>query len=153
VAAPADRIEAPQSQGAHRVRNAITVDVEDYFQVSAFDPYINRTDWDRFPSRVQANTERILELFEEHNVQGTFFVLGWIAERHPDLIRRIVASGQELASHGYGHIRIYRQQPEDFREDVIRTKKLLEDLGGCEVQGYRAPSFSIRKDTLWAVEI
>ena len=151
--APVERIEAVKSQGAHRVRNAITVDVEDYFQVSAFDPYINRTDWDSFTPRVQANTERILELFAEHDVHGTFFVLGWIAHRHPDLVRRIVASGHELASHGYEHIRIYQQQPQEFRDDVIRTKKMLEDLGGCEVQGYRAASFSIRKDTLWAVEI
>ncbi len=135
------------------IRNAMTVDVEDYFQVSAFESFIRRAEWDRLPSRVQRNTERILELFEEHGVHGTFFALGWIAERHPSLIKKLVACGHELASHGYAHTRIYQQPLAEFREDVARTKKLLEDLGGCEVKGYRAASFSIRKDTLWAADI
>ena len=150
---PIDKTSVALNRGAHHLRNAMTVDVEDYFQVSAFDPYINHTDWDHFPSRVQANTERILDLFAENDVHGTFFVLGWIARKHPGIVRMIVDSGHELASHGFEHIRIYQQQPKAFRDDVIRTKKLLEDLGGCEVQGYRAASFSIRRDTLWAVEI
>ncbi len=136
-----------------RIRNAITVDVEDYFQVSAFEPYISRADWDKFPLRVHKNTERILELFEMVGVRGTFFMLGWIAERVPALARRIVDAGHELASHGYAHVRVYQQRPDEFRQDVVRTKQLLEDLGGCEVRGYRAASFSIRKDTLWAVDI
>jgi polysaccharide deacetylase family protein (PEP-CTERM system associated) len=136
-----------------RIRNAITVDVEDYFQVSAFEPYISRANWDQFPLRVEKNTERILELFEMFGIRGTFFMLGWIAERIPGLARRIVESGHELASHGYAHVRVYQQMPEEFRQDVLRTKRILEDLGGCEVRGYRAASFSIRKDTLWAVDI
>ncbi len=134
-------------------RNAMTVDVEDYFQVSAFERHISRAQWERFPSRVERNTDRILDLFSEHEVRGTFFVLGWIAERHPGLIRRIADADHEIASHGYEHVRIFRQRPREFREDVTRTKKLLEDLSGCEVRGYRAASFSIRKDTLWSVEI
>ncbi len=135
------------------LRNAITVDVEDYFQVSAFEPHISRNQWNQFPARVEQNTDRILELFDTHGVYGTFFTLGWIAERNPSLIRRIVDSGHELASHGYQHIRIYQQGPQEFRQDVTRTKKLLEDISGCRIQGYRAASFSIRKDTLWAVDI
>ena len=135
------------------VRNAITVDVEDYFQVSAFESHISRSQWEKLPARVEQNTNRILELFESKGVQGTFFTLGWIAERNPSLIRRIVDGGHELASHGYEHIRIYQQRPQEFRQDVSRTKMLLEDLSGCQVRGYRAASFSIRKDTLWAVDI
>lgn len=141
------------SDAGQGMRNAITVDVEDYFQVSAFDAYIDRGDWNNFPSRVEANTERILSLFAEHQVSGTFFVLGWIAERYPALVRRIVESGHELGSHGYGHVRIYQQKPQEFRDDVMRTKRLLEDISGIEVRGYRAASFSIRHDTLWAVDI
>lgn len=143
---------AGPTTGSH-IRNAITVDVEDYFQVSAFEPYVSRAEWDRFPLRVQKNTERILELFEKEGVRGTFFTLGWVAERLPALVRRIVEFGHELASHGYAHVRVYQQRPEEFRQDVVRTKKLLEDLSGCEVRGYRAASFSIRNDTLWAADI
>lgn len=144
--------EHRSARGLH-IRNALTVDVEDYFQVSAFEPYITRTNWDNFPLRVEKNTERILELFEMVGVRGTFFTLGWIAERVPALVRRIVESGHELASHGYAHVRVHQQRRDEFKQDVVRTKKLLEDLGGCEVRGYRAASFSIRKDTLWAVDV
>lgn len=136
----------------HLMRNAMTVDVEDYFQVSAFEATIRRSDWDELPGRVERNTEQILELFAERGTRATFFMLGWIAERYPKLVRRIVEAGHELASHGYGHIRVIQQRPEEFKEDVSRTKKLLEDLGGCRVHGYRAASFSIGAKTLWALD-
>lgn len=131
--------------------NAMTVDVEDYFQVSAFEPYIPRDRWDQTPQRVERNTHRILDLFAAQGDKATFFTLGWVAERHPALIRRIVAEGHELASHGYAHIRVTQQTPAQFREDVTRTKALLEDLGGVAVQGYRAASYSIGAGNLWAL--
>lgn len=131
--------------------NAMTVDVEDYFQVSAFEPYIPRDRWEQLPRRVERNTNRILDLFAAQNVKATFFTLGWVAERHPSLIRRIVAEGHELASHGYDHIRVTQQTPAEFREDVSRTKALLEDLGGVAVRGYRAASYSIGANNLWAL--
>src|SRR5690348_12172611 len=136
-----------------RMRNAMTVDVEDFFQVQAFASTIDRARWDEWPGRVEANTDRILAMFAEHQVKGTFFSLGWIAERHPLLIRRIVHEGHELASHGYAHIPIYQQRPDDFRSDVRRTKKLLEDTAGVPVRGYRAATFSVTEDTLWALSI
>jgi polysaccharide deacetylase family protein (PEP-CTERM system associated) len=132
--------------------NAMTVDVEDYFQVSAFEPYIDRASWDRLPLRVERNTERILQLFDEHGVKATFFMLGWVAERCPQLLRRIVDGGHELASHGYSHIRVNSQSPEQFREDIARTRKLLEDISGVRIIGYRAASYSIGKNNLWALE-
>ena len=131
--------------------NAMTVDVEDYFQVSAFEPYIPRDRWDQLPQRVERNTRLILDLFAAQGAKATFFTLGWVAERHPALIRRIVAEGHELASHGYAHIRVTQQTPAQFREDVTRTKALLEDLGGVAVQGYRAASYSIGAGNLWAL--
>ena len=131
----------------------MTVDVEDYFQVSAFERHIDRADWDRLPCRVEDNTNRILELFGEHGLQATFFTLGWVAERYPQLIRKIVDSGHELASHGFSHVRVTQQTPDDFRQDIRRTKALLEDTAGCEVRGYRAASYSIVTDTLWAHDL
>ncbi len=133
--------------------NALSVDVEDYFQVSAFEPHIPRRDWDRWPHRVQANTERVLALFDEAGVKATFFTLGWVAERYPGLIRAIVAAGHELACHGYEHRRVSDQTPEAFRADVRRAKGVLEDVGGVAVLGYRAASYSIGRDNLWALEI
>ncbi len=133
--------------------NALSVDVEDYFQVSAFEPHIPRSDWDRWPQRVQANTERVLALFDEAGVKATFFTLGWVAERYPGLIRAIVAAGHELACHGYDHRRVTDQTPEAFRADVRRAKGVLEDVGGVPVFGYRAASYSIGRDNLWALEI
>jgi polysaccharide deacetylase family protein (PEP-CTERM system associated) len=130
--------------------NALTVDVEDYFQVSAFAPFIARDEWVRLPARVERNTERVLALMGEAGARGTFFTLGWVAERHPALIRRIVAAGHEVASHGYAHFRVGEQPPDDFRADVRRTKALLEDISGTAVTGYRAASFSIGDDTPWA---
>jgi polysaccharide deacetylase family protein (PEP-CTERM system associated) len=134
------------------IANALTVDVEDYFQVSALAPHIARADWERIPCRVERNVETILSLFAESGARATFFTLGWIAERYPGLVKRIVAEGHELASHGYGHLRIHEQTPEEFTQDIGRAKALLEDLSGTEVKGYRAPSFSIGQRTLWAFE-
>ena len=133
--------------------NAMTVDVEDYLHVSAFEKHIRRQDWDALPCRVEHNTDRVLGLFADHEVKATFFMLGWVAERYPDLVRRIVASGHELASHGYSHVRVTQQTPQQFRDDVIRTKQLLEDLSGRPIHGYRAASYSIGAENLWALEI
>ncbi len=135
------------------IKNAMTVDVEDYFQVSAFEPYIAKNQWDSLPHRVEANTDKILELFRAAEVKATFFTLGWVAERYPGLIKRIINDGHELACHGYEHIRVTEQTPEEFRNDVSRTKKLLEDMSGKEVKGYRAASYSIVKKNLWALDI
>lgn len=129
---------------------AMTVDVEDYFQVQAFATTIPRASWDAIPRRVEANTERILARFAEAGVQATFFTLGWIAERHPALVRRIVAGGHELASHGYDHVRADSLDVASFRADVGRTRRLLEDIGGVPVKGYRAPTFSIGTRNMWA---
>ena len=132
------------------IRNALTVDVEDYFQVEAFAGVVARASWDTLPSRVEANTDRLLALFDQHGARATFFTLGWVAERAPALIRRIVAAGHELASHGFWHGRVDRQTPELFAADVDRARKLLEDIGGVPVTGYRAPTFSIGPATPWA---
>ena len=133
--------------------NAMTVDVEDYFQVQAFAHCIDRKDWDVFPQRVDMNTNRILDQFDAAGVKATFFTLGWVAERFPGLIRRIVADGHELASHGWDHTRVDSQDPETFRADIRRTRTLLEDTGGVRVKGYRAATFSIGARTLWAFPI
>jgi polysaccharide deacetylase family protein (PEP-CTERM system associated) len=134
------------------MRNAMSVDVEDYFQVSAFAPHIRREDWDSLPCRVERNVDVILGLLDEADARATFFTLGWIAERYPQVVRRIVDNGHELASHGYGHQRASDLTPEQFREDITRAKRILEDLGGVAVRGYRAPSFSINRNNWWAVE-
>ncbi len=131
----------------------MTVDVEDYFQVSAFEKHIARNAWDNLPQRAERNTRRILDLFAQYNVKATFFTLGWLAERHPELIRRIVQEGHELACHGYEHIRVTEQTPEQFRADIIKTKTLLEDIGGRQVLGYRAASYSIGAENLWAHQV
>lgn len=135
---------------AHPIRNALTVDVEDYFQVSAFAASIARETWDQLPCRVERNIALILEIFSEHKVRATFFTLGWIAERYPSMVRSIVAQGHELASHGYAHRRATDQNREEFLQDIVRAKRLLEDIGGVDVKGYRAPSFSIGRGNLWA---
>jgi polysaccharide deacetylase family protein (PEP-CTERM system associated) len=133
------------------IKNGMSVDVEDYFQVSAFAPHIRREDWDSLPCRVERNVDVILGLLDEADARATFFTLGWIAERHPQVVRRIVDNGHELASHGYGHQRASDLTPAAFRDDVTRAKRLLEDLGGVAVRGYRAPSFSINRANWWAV--
>ncbi|WP_018863404.1 XrtA system polysaccharide deacetylase [Thioalkalivibrio sp. ARh3] len=133
--------------------NALTVDVEDYFQVSALAPHIPRHCWESQECRVEYNLERILALFDHHQVRATFFTLGWIAERYPQAIRRIVDAGHEMASHGYGHQRVTELGPQAFRADIIRAKSILEDIAGVPVRGYRAPSFSIGEDNLWALDV
>lgn len=138
---------------AFELMNALTVDVEDYFQVSAMAPHIARDSWDAQPCRVERNVQRLLALFAQHKAHATFFTLGWVAERYPQLVRDIVAGGHELASHGYGHLRASEQSPADFTQDVQRAKALLEDIGGRAVQGYRAPSFSIGHGNPWAFDV
>ena len=137
---------------APAITNALTIDVEDYFQVSAMAPYILRSEWDTRECRVERNVERILALLARHNTHATFFTLGWLAERYPQLVRAIVDQGHELASHGYGHERASDLSREAFRDDIVRAKRLLEDIGGVAVQGYRAPSFSIGTGNLWAFD-
>lgn len=138
---------------SRRIKNAMTVDVEDYFQVGAFENDIDRCDWENFDCRVERNMDIILKMFDDHNVKATFFTLGWIAERYPGIVKRIVAGGHELASHGMSHIRVSDQSQADFRNDVVASKKMLEDIGGIEVKGYRAPSFSIGEDNIWALDV
>ena len=135
------------------MRNALTVDVEEYFQVAAFERTIPRDAWEVAESRVEFNTGRVLDLFAAHGNKATFFVLGWIAERHPALVKRIVADGHELASHGYDHTRVHQFTAEQFRADVVKTKAILEDIGGVAVRGYRAPSYSINGKNLWALDV
>lgn len=134
------------------ILNALTVDVEDYFQVSALAPYISRDEWDRLPCRVERNMDKLLELFEARGVKATFFTLGWVAQRYPQVVQRIVAGGHELASHGYAHRRASEQTRDDFLADITHAKQVLEDIGGVAVRGYRAPSFSIGEDNLWAFD-
>lgn len=152
VSAPAGPQVRPLGSGS-AVVNAMTVDVEDYFQVSAFERHIAREDWDRLPCRIEGNVDRILALFDEHDIKATFFTLGWIAQRYPMMIRRIVDGGHEIASHGWSHVRVTALDAAAFRADVSRTKSTLEDLSGHAVQGYRAPSYSIGADNLWALNV
>lgn len=132
--------------------NYLSIDVEDYFHVSAFEGVSPPTAWDGREMRVEENTDKILSLLDVHSVKATFFVLGWVAERCPGLIDRIVAEGHELASHGYGHQRLCNQSRQDFKTDVRRSKQLLEDISGHQVIGYRAPSYSLSRDTFWAFD-
>jgi polysaccharide deacetylase family protein (PEP-CTERM system associated) len=134
------------------MRNALTVDVEDYFQVAAFARQIHPATWDGIPLRVEANTKRLLDLFAEHQVNATFFVLGWVAERCPGLVRAIVERGHEVACHGYSHQLIYDQTPAVFREETARAKACLEDQTQRPVLGYRAASYSITQRSLWALD-
>ena len=138
---------------AQSLQNAMSVDVEDYFQVSAFERYVPREDWEKIPCRVEANVDRILQLFADQGVSATFFTLGWMAERYPQMLKRIVEQGHEVASHGWSHVRVTQQNREQFREDVVRTKGMLEDVGGQAVLGYRAASYSIGEKNLWALEV
>jgi polysaccharide deacetylase family protein (PEP-CTERM system associated) len=135
------------------VANALTVDVEDYFHVSALAPRIHRDSWGSRESRVEANTHRLLAIFEQFDVRGTFFVLGWVAERYPQMVRDIAARGHEIACHGFSHRLVYEQPPEEFREETLRAKNLLEDITGSAVLGYRAASYSIVRESLWALDI
>ncbi|WP_026840887.1 XrtA system polysaccharide deacetylase [Citrifermentans bremense] len=133
--------------------NALTIDVEDYFQVNAFEPYIPRENWDRYPLRVAGNVARLLDLLDEYQVKATFFVLGWVAERVPGTVREIQARGHEVACHGYGHQLIFRIGPQLFRDDIRRAKAVLEDITGTAVRGYRAPTYSITRESLWAFDL
>jgi len=137
---------------AAEITNALTIDVEDYFQVSALAPHFPRQEWDAVPCRVEQNVDLILSLLQERGAKATFFTLGWVAERYPHLVRRIADAGHEVASHGYGHERASAQTPEAFLADISLAKAVLEDIVGEPVKGYRAPSFSIGKSNLWAHE-
>ncbi len=135
------------------VVNGLSVDIEDWFQVGAFEQTIRREDWDGLVHRVERNSDAVIDLFGRMEAKATFFTLGWVAERYPALIRRITAAGHELASHGWDHVRVFTMTPEQFRADLRRTRDVLQDIGGQPVTGYRAPSFSIDKRTPWAHEI
>lgn len=143
----------PMSTSPAPLVNALTIDVEDYFQVSAFAPYIQRADWDARECRVERNVGRILDMLAAQKTQATFFTLGWIAQRYPHLVRRIADEGHEVASHGYGHERVSDLTPEAFAHDIRTAKHLLEDIAGVAVTGYRAPSFSIGQGNLWALDV
>lgn len=134
-------------------KNALTVDVEDYFQVAALAEAVDRKDWPTMEYRVEANTDQLLQLFEQRNVRATFFTLGWVAERSPDLVRRIRKAGHEIASHGYSHQLVYNQSPEVFREETRKSKAILEDITGEPITGYRAASYSITAQSRWALDI
>ena len=136
-----------------RIPNALTVDVEDYFHVSAFAEAIRREDWDRIEPRYEANTRRVLGMFGESGVRATFFVLGWVAERSPHLVRQIAEAGHEVACHGYSHQLVYRQTRAEFEAETRLSKRILEDAAGCPVTGYRAASYSITRDSLWALDV
>jgi len=135
------------------ISNAMTCDLEDYYQVQNLEGIVARDDWPTMPSRIEANTDRVLALFAEAGVHATFFALGWIAERHPDVIRRVADAGHEVASHGYAHRMITEQTPDEFRTDVRRAKALLEDITGQPVVGYRAPTFSVTERTRFALDV
>jgi len=135
------------------LRHALTIDVEDYFHVAAFDRTIARSDWAAFESRVEVNTDKFLDLTAAQGVSATFFFLGWVAERFPHLVRKVAAAGHEIASHGYSHALVYQQTPDTFRAETADSKKLLQDLSQQPVTGYRAASYSITRQSLWALEI
>lgn len=138
---------------ANPLAHILSVDVEDYFQVEAFASQVSRESWDNWPSRVVANTQRVLDLFDVHQAKGTFFFVGWVAARFPHLVREVQTRGHELACHSYWHRTVYSLSPEEFREDTRRAKRVIEDAAGVAVQGYRAPSWSITKECLWALDI
>ena len=133
--------------------HVFSVDLEEYFQVAAFEKHVSRDSWPNLPERVVASTDLLLELLAEHGVQATFFTLGWIAERHPDLVRRVAAAGHEIASHGWWHRRIHRCTRDEFRKEAVESRRILEDVTGARVYGYRAPSFSLVPGTEWAFDI
>ncbi len=153
---PTDVLPYPAAiaaQPSERMLNALTIDVEDYFHVSGFESCVSRSQWDDFPLRVADNTHRLLDLLAAADVRATFFVLGWVAERRPDLVKDIAAAGHEIGSHGYWHRLIYNQTPEEFRTDVRQARDVLQEILGAAVTAYRAPSFSIIRDSLWALDV
>lgn len=131
----------------------MTVDVEEHFQVSAFENQVNISEWNEHPSRVTNNTEKLLDLFDQRNIKITFFVLGWVAEQHPDLVKLIAERGHEVACHGYSHQLVYNQTPDVFKEETVKAKAILEQLVQQPVRGYRAASYSITRQSLWAIDI
>lgn len=135
-----------------KIKNTLTVDVEDYFHVAALSKSISVGDWEKQACRVENNTQKLLDLFDEYSAQATFFVLGWVAERYPEIVREIDRRGHEIASHGYSHQLIYKQSPEDFKAETVKSKNLLEDIIGKQVNGYRAASYSITRKSLWALD-
>jgi polysaccharide deacetylase family protein (PEP-CTERM system associated) len=139
-----------QDENRHRILNGLSVDVEAWFQVGAFEEVIERGHWNSLPDRVERNVEQVLELFAEAEVKATFFTLGWVAHRHPKLIARIAGQGHEIASHGWDHARVHTMNRKSFAEDIRKARNALEDAGGVGVSGYRAPSFSIDQRTPWA---
>ncbi|WP_218933433.1 XrtA system polysaccharide deacetylase [Rubripirellula lacrimiformis] len=152
-AAESMEVSAVSREAMKTIDNALTVDVEDYFQVTAFEKRVLRKDWDRLTSRVESNTMRLLQLMEESEVHGTFFVLGWVADRYPSLVKRIAAAGHQIASHGYWHRLNYNITPDEFAEDLIESRDAIASACGVEVTAYRAPSFSIVEDTTWALDV
>ncbi len=146
-------VKTTAAQETLQIPNAFTVDVEDYFQVSAFEHRVSRKHWDSYDSRVEASTQKLLALLSKNSVCGTFFILGWVAERFPDLVKRIHGEGHEIASHGYWHHLIYKQEPEEFREDLIASRDAIVNACGVEVTAYRAPSFSITRRSFWAIDV
>jgi len=148
------RFDSQKKQSeAPRPVNAMTVDIEDYFQVSAFENYIDKKSWDTLECRVEQNVDKILDSFSNSDIKATFFTLGWIAKRYPEMIRLIVREGHELASHGWDHVQVCNQTPEEFVQDITKSKNILEDISGSAVLGYRAPCYSINNDSLWAHDI
>jgi polysaccharide deacetylase family protein (PEP-CTERM system associated) len=133
--------------------NYLTIDVEDYFQVAAFEKVIQPTSWEGFVSRVERNTGTILDLLDSHGVKGTFFIVGWTAERYPNMVRNIADRGHEIGCHSYGHQKIYNLTPDEFRQDTKKAKDILENITGLPIIGYRAPTYSITKKSLWALDI
>jgi len=148
-----DEISTAASPSTICLQNVITVDVEDYFHAEAFADIVQRSEWDSYASRVENNTHRLLDLFAKLNVEATFFVLGWVAERFPALVRDVVSAGHELACHSYWHRLIYKLDPKDFREDTYRAKQAIEQVAGVQICGYRAPTYSIVMNSLWAIGI
>jgi polysaccharide deacetylase family protein (PEP-CTERM system associated) len=151
--APDETVLQPVSPNTNKILNGLSVDVEDYFHVEAFADRIRPETWAQYPRRVVENTRRVLEIFQETGARGTFFVLGLVAEQEPALVREIVAAGHEIACHSYLHRRVFNLTPKEFRDDTRRARGLIEDAGGARVFGYRAPTFSISKKSMWALEI
>ena len=137
----------------NQITNYLTIDVEDYYQVSAFEDVAPTEDWEHFESRVKRNTNTILDLLDEFNTKATFFIVGWIAERHPGLTRQIAERGHQVECHSYLHRKVYDLSPEEFHKDTEKAKNIIEDITGKAVTGYRAPSYSITKKSLWALDI
>jgi len=142
-----------QATNKPAISNYLTIDVEEHFQVAAFEDIISPASWEKYPSRVKNNTRLILDLLDKHRIKATFFIVGWTAERHPKLVKEIEARGHQIGCHSYRHQKIYNLTPEEFRQDTAKAKDILEQIIGKAVKGYRAPSYSITRKSLWAVKI